>query len=168
MIINAPHKKLRYIAIALFVFSFMYSMTLKTYNYTFNYKPFNFEHNTSIMRPNNALINSYRLHKYLPYCKDQNCVAIIDSKLKPKLMNFYSLIAINNIPAIEIDKLEDLNLKTSGNVTVFLLTGSSPSKRVKIIKETYDPELSQIIDNDIHIFSFVLEPKPIISDFEIN
>lgn len=157
MIMNSPVKKLKYIALALFAASFLYSLTLKTYNYTYNYKPFDFQQNTSILRHHNAQYNSYNIHKNLPVCPTGSCAIIIDREAREKAWKWRSFFGLNNITTTVMDTSEEHGLDTSGPVNVYFITDDPGSGSNKKFLEKNNAELYRKLDNNINIFNFVFE-----------
>ncbi len=157
IIINNSSKKMKYFAIMLFSSSLLFSTTLKVYNYTYNYKPFNFEHNSCVQRPNNSLLNSYNLHINLPKDDVNSSVAIIDSDIKKSFFKVNLFCGFNNITTTFIDNSFDFNLKTSKKVTIYLITSSKQqSDPLKKLIKKYKFNLFKTLENNISIYYFNL------------
>ena len=93
-----------------FGFSFLFSLTLKTYNYTKNYTPFDFEKNTSITRKKHSLLNSYEASKIVKSKNDINSVAVLDYNIIDSFYFINSFLGINNVSTCNIDKIKKLSL----------------------------------------------------------
>ena len=159
LILHSHNKYLKNLLFAFFGFSFLFSLTLKTYNYTKNYTPFDFEKNTSITRKNNSLLNSYEASKIVKSKNDKNSVAVLDYNVIDSFYHIDGFLGINNVSTCNIDKIKKSGLKTSSEIEVFLITKKNISLDMKEIINTYNAEQFQLLNNNIHIYKLILSPN---------
>jgi hypothetical protein len=117
--------------------SLFFSLALKAYNYTANYIPFAFEHNTKVLRSNDALLNSFNLHKELISLGDYEkpFVVLINSDDLKYFSMVSEMVQISNgtllIQEGEIN-LNELNTTSAVNLLV-VKEKSSESNRTTVL-----------------------------------
>ncbi len=156
IILNCTSYKLKKIAAIILSVSFLYAVVLKTYNYIYNYSLFDFAHNTSILRENNSLYNTYNLHLALERDEKLPGVALVDFPIKEKFDRNDLFLGMNGITTAIIDDYFDAKLRTTNEVIVYVVI-DDPSAKARKILSNYNAELFKRLDNDIYVFYFVLE-----------
>ena len=159
LILHSHNKYLKNLLYTFFGFSFLFSLALKTYNYTKNYTPFDFEKNTSITRKNNSLLNSYEASKIVKSKNDINSVAVLDYNVIDSFYHIDGFLGINNVSTCNIDKIKKSGIKTSSKIELFLITNKNISSDMKEIINTYNAEQFQLLNNNIHIYKLILSPN---------
>ncbi len=155
IILNLSSSMLKKAAFVILAASLLYSSALKSYNYIVNYKPFDFAHNTSIMRENNSLYNTYSLHLALQRDNELPGVALVDYPIKDRFDRNDLFLGMNGITTTIIDDAFDAKLRTSGKVCVYVII-DEPSVKANEILSIYNAELFKRLNNDIYVYSFVL------------
>lgn len=158
MALNDSHKKLRYIALMVLTMSFIYSITLKTYNYTFNYKPFRFEHNTALLRPNESLLNAYHILRELPVNPAREAVLIIDKTAEEKLFRPSYFFTINNLPTSVQHVGAETKLGTSRETKVFFITTNHLSPNTDAFMAKHNAAQTFETKNNLAVYHFTLAP----------
>jgi hypothetical protein len=117
---------LKWFAILLLGSSLCFSLLHKTYNYITNYRPFAFEHNTKVLRSNDALLNSYRLHQAL--IENSENYFVLMANQDEVSGNFSMMEQMVEISNGNLWLFEDSNipqLNTSAPMEVFYLTAEN-------------------------------------------
>jgi hypothetical protein len=141
----------KWLALLVLGSSLCFSMSHKVYNYSANYRFFDFEHNTKVLRSNDALLNSYRLHQALIKNSENYFILIANPhEVSGSFSMMEQMVEISNGNLLLIDNPDIKNLNTSEPLEVFYISQN---------KDDQMPlEIVSIIGDQFYLKKALLQP----------
>jgi len=137
--------------------SFVYTGVLKGYNYTANYKAFNFSHNTALLKPNNSLLYTYILHQLIPNEDNSRKLILIDEMVANQFIYTDGMLGIKNFVVREFGKDNPIyQQNTSLEQNSFIVTNRT-WEDLKI-GNTHEKSPFASLENGIKIYSYTWIP----------
>ncbi len=162
ILINSRTKLLRIFVWAVLIGSISFSSVLKIYNYSKNYRFFDFEHNMETHSENAAHLNWYNLHKALPSTAPEFKVLFIDHIISHRLFMESTHTGLNDATVVMVPESATLtemmdNLNTSRPVEAYFITESNESNPGFLQNEN---SAQKFIDlpHDLTVYKFQLLP----------